>query len=254
MEKRNEPKKFSVTRNWKRFVAVGCTHAGMINEKAESEFFRFVESYAPHKRIHLGDVWDTTCWRAGAKNGADSAKSISADFKCGQDFLLNFRPTTVFLGNHDVRPFDYLDHPNAVIAHAASMHVQAISDFISKKLHAEMVDYDVRKGWREMGGTLFGHGYMYNEQAARDHAEMMGKPVVMAHIHTLAHAHARSLNAPYGVSAGCLIDIDKARYAARRRATHRWRNGWVYGEYCEDQCQVFLRAATHEKVEFSKIK
>jgi len=240
--------------NWKKFVAVGCTHAHLINARAEAEFFEFVEAFKPDRRIHLGDVWDTQCWRGGAGNGPDSGKSITEDFKSGEDFLLNYRPHTVFLGNHDVRPFENLEHPNAIVRHAAKVHVEAITDFITKDLRAEMVDYDVRRGWRILGGAAFGHGYMHNEQAARDHAEMLGRPTVIAHVHTLASASGRSYNAPTGWTAGCLIDIDKARYASRRRATHRWRNGWVYGEYSDTDCRIFPHYAATERLDFLPMK
>ena len=241
-------------RNWKRFVAVTCNHAHLVNDSAHAEFFQFVENYKPSMRVHLGDVWDAACWRNGAGGGPDSSKSISEDFEHGQDFLRNFHPNIVFLGNHDVRPFEHLDHPNAIVAQAAASHVKSISDFIRTELTSEMVDYDIRKGWRRLGNTLFGHGYMHNENAARDHAEMLGAPVVIGHIHTLTMLPGRSVNAPCGYSAGCLIDVEKARYASRRRATHRWRNGWVYGEYCEDDCKVFLHAAKMEPLSYGQIQ
>lgn len=216
----------------------------MVNKAALEEFWSFVAAYKPHKRIHLGDNWDTTAWRTGATSGAggDSAASVERDWAAGEDFLLAYRPQVFFLGNHDARPFAFLNSPSALIASAAQ-HFVADLEKLCKKVGAEVIPYNILNGWRKLGGTAFGHGYMFNEQAARDHAEMLGCQTVIAHVHTLSQSTARFVGAPIGYSAGCLIDPQRAEYASRRRATHRWRNGWAYGEYSETECKVFLHAA-----------
>lgn len=201
---------------------------------------KFMADFKPDLRVHLGDFLDTTAWRSGAHNNPDEGSDIASDFTAGASFLRRFRPNLVFLGNHDHRPFKFLEHPAAIVRAAAEGCVRDITNLITVELGAEMVPYHILSGWRLIGGTAFGHGYMYNENAARDHAEMLGRGVVMAHIHTLSVQPGRCLGAPSGISAGLMADIPKLEYASTRRSTARWLNGWVYGEYSDSDIQTFL--------------
>jgi hypothetical protein len=109
---------------------------------------------------------------------------------------------------------------------------------ITTELHAELVPYRVSDGWRMVGDTAFGHGYMYGENAVRDTVEMLGRPIVMGHVHTIQSQPGRVLGAPTGYSAGLLADIQSLEYAQRRRATLRWRNGWIYGYYTSKRAEI----------------
>lgn len=224
----------------KRWLAVSCNHGEHIDTGAAAELWKFCDEFRPQYRIHLGDIWDTTAWRAGAGGTADEGADVGADWDAGCQFLRRFRPHLVFLGNHDVRPQRYLRHPNALLRRAAELYTQDIENLIQRDLRAELVQYDIRTGWRTIGGTAFGHGFMFSENAVRDHVEMLGRPVVMGHLHYVGTQVGRAIGAPAGYCVGCLADINKMDYAKTRRATTRWGNGWAYGEFTADHCEVHL--------------
>jgi hypothetical protein len=142
----------------KRFVAVACSHGPHLSRSVERELFRFLSNYKPHLRIHLGDVWDTTCWRAGAGNTRDEGADIDEDFNAGANFLRRFEPNIVFLGNHDARPYRSLTHPKAIVRKAAKLCVAEMESLIQDELHANLVEYHIRKGWRMIGDAAVGQG------------------------------------------------------------------------------------------------
>ena len=215
----------------KRWVAVTCTHGRYVSPAVTAELWAFLKDYKPDLRIHLGDVWDTSAWRAGARGTADEGLDLSADFEAGASFLRRYEPHIVFLGNHDWRPYRFTRSPNAIVRRAAQACVDEIECIITRELVAELVPYRVMDGWRMIGDTAFGHGYMYGENAVRDTAEMLGRPIVMGHVHTITSQPGRVLGAPTGRSAGLIADIRQLEYAHGRRNTLRWQNGWLYGEY-----------------------
>jgi hypothetical protein len=102
-----------------------------------------------------------------------------------------------------------------------------------KDLKAKWVPYDIEKGWHDLGGTAFGHGFMHSEAAVRDHVEMVRKPIVMGHLHRVDRVAGRSFGAPVGWSIGCLADIGSMHYARRQRSVTRWQHGVAWGEYVE---------------------
>lgn len=232
----------------RRFVAVTCSHGRHLSPAVASELAAFLADYRPEVRIHLGDVWDTTAWRAGADGTADETSDIDADFSAGADFLRQYEPHLVFLGNHDVRPYRQLQHPKAIIRKAARDCVDEMEKIIRDELKAELVPYHIQHGWRLIGGTAFGHGYMYSENAVRDSVEMLSRPVIMGHVHTLQSQPGRIMGAPMGHSAGLLADISSMDYASTRRATLRWLNGWIYGEFTPTKTRVFSYTAAAQTV------
>lgn len=239
----------NITRNWKPYIAVGCNHGKYINRSVEEQLFEFINNLKPVARVHLGDFIDTEAWRSGAGGTPDQAKDLDEDFNAGANFLRRLEPTLVFLGNHDYRPYKYMEHGCAIVRKAASACVGEIDSLIQDELKAEFVrSYQLRKSWRMIGNTAFGHGFMFNQQAARDHAKVLGVQTVIAHIHTLSAKSAPSIGAPIGYSAGLLADIDQLSYAGQRESTAGWINGWVYGWYCDDATTVNLHRAQVERL------
>jgi hypothetical protein len=63
---------------------------------------------------------------------------------------------------------------------------------IAKELKARLYPYHIRSFY-ELGGTKFLHGYMYNVQAIRDHAETYGQCVI-AHLHRVGWCLDRTIH------------------------------------------------------------
>ena len=235
----------NVVRRWRKFFAVGCTHAGHLDLKAWGEVIKFKQRFKPDTTIHLGDFLDTSCWRAGARNSPDDpdkGSSFSEDYLHGigqlKELFTGGEHVTL-MGNHEWRVFGLTKSSSAVVAYAAEEGVKAIEGAL-KKLKSRMFPYDVEKGVFLLGPMACVHGYSCGEAALRDHCEMYGRSVLMAHTHRPEQVRGRTIGSPMGTCVGTLMRIQDAAYARHRRATLRWAHGCAFGEYCADAVQTWL--------------
>ena len=109
----------NVVRKWRRWLAVGCTHAGHIDRKAWEQVLAFKSRWRPVETIHLGDFLDTAAWRAGARanpDDPDRSESFSDDYLHGMAHLKELAPTRIHLGNHEQRLLSLVRSPSAVVA------------------------------------------------------------------------------------------------------------------------------------------
>lgn len=236
----------NVTRKWRRWLAVGCTHAGHIDRKAWEQVLAFKLRWKPVETIHLGDFLDTAAWRAGARKDPDDpdrSSSFSDDYLVGMSHLKELEPTRVHFGNHENRITGLVNSPSAVVAYAAEQGMQAIEQTV-KKLKARLYPYDIEDGLSLLGDTIFLHGFSFSENAVRDTIESLGKSIVMAHLHRPEIARGRVIGAPTGICTGTLANIGAMGYARQRRATYRWGHGFAYGEFCQDACVSWLATPT----------
>ena len=226
-------------RKWERVMAIGCSHGKLANPKAIAAVLKFAEQWKPKHRIHLGDAFDTTCFRSGAKGTSDESSKQDPDTKAGVKFLQQFRPTVFCMGNHEQRLVNLCTHPSEVVSIAAN---KVLAECLApvKQLNAKLIPYTVlREGWHELGGYRWGHGHLYGENYLRDSAEAFGNCVV-AHAHRAGMQKGRRLDNATAYGVGTLADIPAMHYASGRRATLAWSSGMVFGEVCGDQAQLFL--------------
>lgn len=228
----------AIVRRWKKYLAVGCSHGHLICPQARKAALRFRADYKPDHVIHLGDFCDMTAFRGGAAGTKDEAASITDDLKAGITFLMELEPRWIFMGNHEDRIERFQEHPNAFKAFVAG---RVIGDLHAarEKLRAHLIPYDIEEGWRLLGNHLFGHGYMYNEAAIRDHAELVGNCVI-AHLHRTGEERGRRRGGATGHCLGLLGDIAQLKYAKCNKSTTRWQNAFAYGEYCDNATTVHL--------------
>lgn len=228
----------NINQQWRRFVAVGCVHGNFACTQALDAVMTMVERWKPDTRIELGDVHDFTAFRAGAKGTKDESADVAVDFKAGSAWLKRYRPTHRCDGNHDNRMRKLLGHPNAITAHCASKIIEDIRqvDEKNKTIHHP---YKRRGVWFTFGNTRFGHGFMFNQMAIRDHAEHFGECVI-AHLHTPGMAHGRHIDNPKCVCVGTAARTDLLEYADTNRQTDCWAHGIAFGEYSNRHCEVYL--------------
>jgi hypothetical protein len=140
-----------------------------------------------------------------------------------------------------------MESPKAIISALACRVYQQIQDR-AKELKCKVIDYNFQDGWYPFGDTLAGHGYMVNEMAVRDHAEAIctgaHSKVLIAHLHRVTQADGRNRAHPTGYCVGWLGDPKQAGYAANRRATTSWSRGFAWGEYCDNETQIWLAKET----------
>src|ERR1035437_2524016 len=185
----------NIVRNWKRVVSCGCLHSEYANQDAVAAVLLFVEQYKPEHRIFLGDCYDTTCLRSGAKGTQDENSPIDNDLKIGREFLYNFRPTVFTEGNHDARPRLLMNHSNTIIAEAAKSIYERMMQPLWD-MNTIITPWDIFSFY-ELGGYKWMHGCLFSEQYLRDAANRFGNSVV-------AHAHRP------GISKGVHIDSPTA--------------------------------------------
>ena len=226
-------------------MAVSCSHGDCIDPEARTSVLTFRDRFKPDTILHLGDFIDMAAARSGAMsdpNAKDRAASVAEDLAAGVDFLQELRPNHILYGNHEARLFGLAGGPNALASHAATLVIQEI-ERTAKALKARLYPYNIRS-YVEIGGTKFLHGYMFNVQAIRDHAETYGRCVI-GHLHRVGQERARTLDGVSGYCVGMLARFDM-EYAMTRRATLAWSQGFAFGHYSDHQMTINLCERTKE--------
>lgn len=220
-------------------MAAGCSHGIMADPEALKTVLKFKSEYKPRRTFHLGDFVDMAAFRSGAHGTNDEFVSVENDLRHGINFLRELRPTDILNGNHEIRLWRLAEHHNAIISHAARSVIDEIRD-VARRLKAQYVEsYDIGSSWIQVADTRFLHGFMYSENALRDHAEHFGRCVI-AHLHKAGVVNGRRSDHATGYCVGTLANIPAMTYANTRRATAQWSHGFCYGEYSDTHCHVEL--------------
>jgi len=227
----------------KKWLAVSCSHGHLINRDAAEAVLRFKADYRPETTIHLGDYIDADCFRAGALRSGEGS-DIMGDLVYGLEFLQRLEVTTVFQGNHEDRLYRLQSESKNELVQFAVGEVISKIDKMIYSLKADYVPYAGMSNpasYRELGGTLFTHGYSFGMMAARDHVESTGRPIVMGHVHKISAQPGRLPGAPMGYAVGCLCDIPAMQYAKNRRETATWDHSFAWGEHTDKWCTVNIQ-------------
>jgi hypothetical protein len=132
-----------------------------------------------------------------------------------------------------------LSHRNAIVAYAA----QQATDYIDRtfvEIGCRRIPYDGVFQKLVIGDVTFTHGTIYNENSARDMAEIYGGKVIFGHTHRSQQAEGRTIKESTGYCTGTLARRGEMDYAKARRATLGWRQGLVYGEIGPKDSAVWL--------------
>lgn len=214
--------------SFKRFLVCADNHGHLVDKEARDKLLSFADTWKPHHRIHLGDLWDFSPIRRGASQ-EERAEGISEDYKAGIEFLDQFKPHYLTLGNHDDRIW---------------MLAQKSTDGMLQERCQELVDYAVRQfkhrkikwapytvdSYLQMpeGGPKLIHGFRATMYPAKGHYENWGA-CIHGHVHKPDNYTARHIDGSQSFSVGCIGDISKMTYADRYPAKLGWRNGFLYG-------------------------
>jgi hypothetical protein len=219
-------------------LAVGCSHGVYADQRAVSAVLKFREAFKPDVCIHLGDAFDVTALRSGAKGTPDEGAPIAPDIDGGILFLSLLKPTLFLWGNHEDRIDRLVYHHNAIVSALAGELKNAL-DKTCTDIGAEVVPYRGIYQGREFGGFRYMHGAMFGENAVRDHAETFGN-VVFAHTHRAGMAVGRRSDSPRGFCVGTLTRMANLDYAKTRRSTLGWSQGFVWGYFKGTTSQLWL--------------
>jgi len=230
----------SITKKYKRFLALGCSHGIYADPLAIEAVLKFRKNFKPHEVIHLGDFCDMSPFMGSSDNG--KGDPIKPDLLGGIEFLKQLEPTHILAGNHEARLWRDLQSTNELKVFTAEACIEAITT-TALKLHATFTPYTGVWQAVKLGNFTFTHGTVYNENSARDMAEMYGN-VIFAHTHKPSLQNGRRIDHPVGISVGTLTKRGALEYANIRRATLAWGQGFVYGEYTDDK--LYPRLFTHD--------
>lgn len=237
----------NVTRKWKRVLAYGCSHGEKMSVGARTAILRMVERWKPHANMHLGDWWDTTAWRSGARGTSDEAQEHGPDIDAGLEFLRDARANVMCIGNHEDRIYRARRHYNAIIKALAKRTVETLE--ARAALNKAVIVPWHQAEWYELGGYRWGHGHLWNENYIRDSAEAYGNCVV-AHGHRAGVYNGRRLDSAKCYAVGCLCAPFDMDYAKSRRSTLAWSGGFVWGEYTDTEAVLWLHEQPRETSEW----
>jgi hypothetical protein len=227
-------------------MAVGCSHGDLVCPEIRKQVLEFRRRFDPEIRFELGDLIDTACFRAGANGTKDEARSTRDDRSAALRWIEEYEPTHLSWGNHDVRVLEASTHPKAIVRDLAKIMWDELTD-AAAKIKCKTVPYDIKHGWHYLGGRAWGHGYMYNLHAVRDHAEMLGLPVVMAHLHAPQMVEGRTVNDTPSFCVGAMADDENLTYGRRRRNSLTHGHGIVYGEVSGEESHLWLIRSENRK-------
>lgn len=214
--------------SWKKFIVCGDSHGNLVCEDTKKKFFDFVANWKPHYRIHLGDFVDAPSLRKGC-SVEERALGISDDFNAGMQFIEEYKPHYLTLGNHDDRIWLHSTHCSDGILreHCADLASAAEKEFA--RLRIKWVPYHVSKYLMlPEGGPKLIHGFRATMYPAKSHFENWG-PSICGHVHKPDTYIARHIDGQASYSVACLANIDLMSYADRTPAKLAWRQGWIYG-------------------------
>lgn len=209
-----------------RFVAVGDNHGKLVHKSDAKTFFDFCATFQPQLKVHLGDNWDFANLRRGA-DPREEGDDMGPDLEAGFDFLDQFRPNVLCLGNHDHRLWRAAEDSRGLVRQFAS---SVISEIESKtaKMKCRVLPYHSRRGIYAAGHLNFLHGYHAGASAIAQHAKVY-RSCVFGHLHGNGTVSERGLDNPRAHCVGGLGNHELMEYAAQRTATLAWGPGWAYG-------------------------
>ena len=201
--------------------------------------------------FHLGDFTDTNAWMSSNPDGEGEA--VDEDLSLGIQHLEELGVTLALAGNHEARLWKHLTSGNQLKAYAAQKAVAFLEESIAR-IGAKFVKYQGVYSTHRIGNGILTHGTIYNENSARDMAELYAKGgvnlVISAHTHRCAYAKGRRDDNPTGINVGTLTREMAMEYANIRKATLAWSQGFAWGEYCDDRCVAWLHEHPRNQTEW----
>jgi predicted phosphodiesterase len=245
----------NITREWRRFMAVSCSHGSHADRTALDAVIKaragWLRPDSGDQMVHLGDFTDTLAWMTSNEDG--EGEPVSEDIALGLQHLEELGVTLALGGNHEVRLWKHLQSSNQIKAYAAAQAIKTLEEGVAA-IGAKFVKYKGVYSTVRLGDGIFTHGTIFNENACRDMAEMYAKggvrKVISGHTHRCGVGMGRRDDNPVGFNPGTLTREECMDYALTRRATLSWSQGFVYGEYCDDEMVAWLHVQPRHATEW----
>ena len=214
--------------SYKKFIVATDNHGGLVSKEAVKVLLAFCDSWKPAYRIHLGDLWDFSPLRRGASQ-EEKAYGISDDYVEGLNFLDQYKPNFLTLGNHDDRIYQYAQHCADGMLRERCEELVLASEKEFKRRKITFCEYKVTKYLRMTeGGPKLIHGFRSTISPAKAHFDNWGE-CLHGHCHTEDEYTARHIDGGKAYSVPCMADLDQLSYSDRQPAKLGHRNGFLYG-------------------------
>jgi hypothetical protein len=220
---------------FRRFVAAYDIHGDQAHGPTANALFRFTRDFNPHDRIVGGDIWDMRPFRAKAST-EEKRESVTADFDAGYEFIEQWRPSHVILGNHDIRLWRHAAPLNGPVSDLARIMVGRVDGLLGR-LRSVRRPYHKRDGVLTLGKLNFLHGFYGGEGACKKMASIYG-PCIFGHIHSSSKFNSPSYvgrREAWSSPSICKTDME---YNEATPSTLGYSNGWMYGVYDDKSYHV----------------
>lgn len=213
---------------FKRFIVGSDNHGELGCPEAIKTFLDFSKDWKPHHKIHLGDVWDYGILRNGASQ-EDKSHGIMDDYVKGMEFLEEYRPNMLCLGNHDDRVWQKTENCMDGALKERCRELAIASERRFSQLKIKWCPYVV-DSYLQMpeGGPKLIHGFRSTMYPAKANFDNWG-PSISGHVHKPDEYTARHIDGEQAFTVGALADLKKMKYADRHPAKLGWRQGFLYG-------------------------
>ena len=208
----------------KRFIFGSDLHGDELDPRSVKALKDATKDFKPHYRIFGGDLMDARPIRKGASR-EEKAQGMQEDWRAGIQFLKEWQPTHVLMGNHDKRIFDLANADWGIESEYAFKGTQNLEAALDS-INAEWLPYG-KKNVFKIGGLTFLHGLYHGANACRQHANVYGS-CIFGHIHAVDMYSAPAIKRRVAMSAGCLCNLDMD-WTQNKPATLRHSHGFIMG-------------------------
>jgi hypothetical protein len=215
-------------RKFIRWCAVFDSHGDLIDPRTRDALFEFLPWFKPDIKIAGGDHFDFR-WLRGKASEQEKREKTVGDIDAGVQFLKEYQPHRLLLGNHEDRLWKAARCDDGKLADFCAKIIVDLKQAIPE---TRIIPYCKRKGFTTIGRLKFIHGYHAGVNAVRQAAMTYGN-VCMGHIHCSDQASIPRHEHCVGHSSGAMAKID-LEYNKNQPGSLRQSNGWLYGTSYQD--------------------
>lgn len=213
-----------------RFIFGTDLHGIEQDKGAVASFLEHTKQFKPDLKVFGGDLWNFAALRRKADEN-ERVIRLKEDFVSGLEFLKEFHPSVVILGNHDIRLWDRVKRERVKstgwLAELCETYLTQALEF-AEKHNIRLLRYETRRGVYKVKGMSFAHGFGSGDSLTQKMAEVYGN-VIHGHGHKIERVTAMCSGYPVtGYQVGCLCRNDMD-YARADLGALRQEQGWGYG-------------------------
>ncbi|UQI44657.1 metallophosphoesterase [Streptomyces sp. HU2014] len=233
-------------------VVVSDVQYPLHDARAVRNLWGYIGERQPDKVLIIGDFMNYAApsrWSKGTR--AEFENDVVRESEGGKALLGELRegysgPIEFVVGNHDLRPADYLRRYAPALANSRAFDIDVLLDFEELDIKILPPFSEVAPGWVAMHGhELRGLNAIPGRTAAAK-VKKLDRSVVMGHTHKNAVSPetvgvGRNRRTLFGFEVGHLMDESKAEYLAQGVAN--WQKGWgrlLVGKYSAVPVPVYV--------------